>query len=155
MYAVVIEVDTSGQPDPEAGLKLLREQIVPGVSQAPGFQAGYWLRPLDDGGLYCVQPGRERSDELPEGVRIGQVAGVWRRRGDESREKDLTPWPCRSDELGPKGINVVALHPGATRTRMYASMQVASDDAGGAYFFTRFQNTVWGVSMMPLRRSFR
>ena len=49
MHAVVIEVDTSGQPDPEVGLKLLREQIVPGVSQAPGFQAGYWLRPLDDG----------------------------------------------------------------------------------------------------------
>jgi hypothetical protein len=48
MYAVLIEVDTSGQPDPEAGLRGLREQIVPGVSQAPGFQAGYWLRPLED-----------------------------------------------------------------------------------------------------------
>jgi hypothetical protein len=48
MYAVVIEVDTSGQSDPEAGLKNLREQIVPGVRQAPGFQAGYWLRPLED-----------------------------------------------------------------------------------------------------------
>jgi hypothetical protein len=49
MHAVVIEVDTSGQPDQEAGLKHLREQIVPGVSQAPGFQSGYWLRPLEDG----------------------------------------------------------------------------------------------------------
>lgn len=48
MYAVLIEVDTSGQPDREVGLKNLREQIVPTVSQAPGFQAGYWLRPLDD-----------------------------------------------------------------------------------------------------------
>jgi hypothetical protein len=48
MHAVLIEVDTSGQPDREAGLKFLREQIVPQVSQSPGFQAGYWLRPLDD-----------------------------------------------------------------------------------------------------------
>jgi len=48
MHAVLIEVDTSGQPDQEAGLKHLREQIVPGVSQAPGFRAGYWLRPLED-----------------------------------------------------------------------------------------------------------
>jgi len=48
MHAVLIEVDTSGQPDREVGLKNLREQIVPTVSQAPGFQTGYWLRPLDD-----------------------------------------------------------------------------------------------------------
>jgi hypothetical protein len=48
MHAVLIEVDTSGQPDPEVGLKGLREQVVPGVSKAPGFQAGYWLRPRDD-----------------------------------------------------------------------------------------------------------
>lgn len=49
MHAVFVEVDTSGQSDPETGLKFLREQIVPRVSQEPGFQAGYWLRPLDDG----------------------------------------------------------------------------------------------------------
>jgi hypothetical protein len=49
MHAVLIEVDTSGQPDREAGLEFLREQIVPNVSKSPGFQAGYWLRPLDDG----------------------------------------------------------------------------------------------------------
>lgn len=48
MHAVLIEVDTSGQPDREAGLQFLREQIVPRVSQSPGFQAGYWLRPLED-----------------------------------------------------------------------------------------------------------
>jgi hypothetical protein len=48
MHAVLIEVDTSGQPDREAGLKVLREEIVPGVSKAPGFQAGYWLRPTED-----------------------------------------------------------------------------------------------------------
>lgn len=48
MHAVLIEVDTSGQSDREAGVKFLRENIVPGVSRAPGFHAGYWLRPLED-----------------------------------------------------------------------------------------------------------
>ena len=48
MHAVLIEVDTSGQPDPQAGLSALREHIVPASSNAPGFRAGYWLRPLDD-----------------------------------------------------------------------------------------------------------
>jgi hypothetical protein len=49
MHAVLTEVDTSGQPDPQVGLKALQEQIVPGARQTPGFQAGYWLRPLEDG----------------------------------------------------------------------------------------------------------
>jgi hypothetical protein len=48
MHAVLIEVDTGGQSDREAGLKVLREEIVPRVSKAPGFQAGYWLRPAGD-----------------------------------------------------------------------------------------------------------
>jgi hypothetical protein len=34
MYAVLIEVDTSGQPDQALGLKGLREEIVPGVSNS-------------------------------------------------------------------------------------------------------------------------
>jgi len=49
MYAILIEVDTTGQPDPAVGLKALQEQIVPAARQAPGFQGGYWLRPLEDG----------------------------------------------------------------------------------------------------------
>jgi hypothetical protein len=49
MYSVLTEVDTNGQPDPQVGLKALREQIVPSVRQTPGFQAGYWLRSLEDG----------------------------------------------------------------------------------------------------------
>jgi hypothetical protein len=48
MHGVLIEVDTSEQPDRETGLRILREEIVPGVAKAPGFQAGYWLRPLED-----------------------------------------------------------------------------------------------------------
>ena len=49
MHAVLTEVDTSAQPDPQLGLKALQEQIVPNARKTPGFQAGYWLRPLADG----------------------------------------------------------------------------------------------------------
>ena len=41
MHAVVIKVSVQ---DEEPSLKFLRENIVPGVSQAPGFVAGYWVR---------------------------------------------------------------------------------------------------------------
>jgi hypothetical protein len=47
MHAVVVKVTIN---DPEAADNALREQVVPGVSQAPGFVAGYWTR-KDNGGL--------------------------------------------------------------------------------------------------------
>jgi hypothetical protein len=41
MHAVVTKVTvTEGEP----ATKYLREEIVPRVSQAPGFVAGYWVR---------------------------------------------------------------------------------------------------------------
>ena len=45
MHAVVVRVNIK---ELEAAQQLLRDQIVPGVSQAPGFVAGYWTR-SDDG----------------------------------------------------------------------------------------------------------
>jgi hypothetical protein len=36
MYAVLIEVDVTGV-DPEQGLRALREQIVPSITQMTGF----------------------------------------------------------------------------------------------------------------------
>jgi heme-degrading monooxygenase HmoA len=42
MHAVVVKV--SVQDEGEQSMKYLRENIVPGVSQAPGFVAGYWVR---------------------------------------------------------------------------------------------------------------
>jgi len=50
MHAVVVTVSIS---DPEAAESHLREQVVPGVSQAPGFVAGYWTR-KDAAGLSMV-----------------------------------------------------------------------------------------------------
>jgi hypothetical protein len=50
VQAVVVKVTVS---DPEAAESHLREQVVPGVSQAPGFVAGYWTR-KDNSGLAMV-----------------------------------------------------------------------------------------------------
>jgi hypothetical protein len=50
VHAVVVRVTIS---DREAAENHLREQVVPGVSQAPGFVAGYWTR-KDDTGLAMV-----------------------------------------------------------------------------------------------------
>ena len=41
MHAVVVNVTVN---DPDAAQQTLREQVVPRVSQTPGFVAGYWLR---------------------------------------------------------------------------------------------------------------
>ena len=45
MHAVVVKVSIS---DAEQSRRHLREEVVPRVSQAPGFRAGYWTR-SDDG----------------------------------------------------------------------------------------------------------
>jgi heme-degrading monooxygenase HmoA len=51
MYAMLVNVTIN---DPEAAPKLLEEQVVPRVSQAPGFIAGYWMRPQEDRGWSVV-----------------------------------------------------------------------------------------------------
>ena len=48
MHAVVVHVTIS---DFDRATKGLKEQIVPAVSQAPGFVAGYWTRSGDDHGV--------------------------------------------------------------------------------------------------------
>jgi heme-degrading monooxygenase HmoA len=64
MHAVVVEVTLSGQANPAA----LREQVVPRVSQLPGFVAGYWTR-KDNSGLSMVvfdseEDARAGSDQV-------------------------------------------------------------------------------------------
>ncbi|MBV9606460.1 MAG: hypothetical protein JO027_15195 [Solirubrobacterales bacterium] len=48
MYAVLIEVDVAGV-DREGGLQVLRDHVVPGIQQLPGFQSGVWLTGNGDG----------------------------------------------------------------------------------------------------------
>jgi len=76
MYAVLLEVDTGGQPDRDAGLEHLRERIVPGVSNAPGFQAGYWLRPLDDakGTSMVMFDTKEHAESASRDLGVGSEA---------------------------------------------------------------------------------
>jgi len=50
MHAVVVKVTINDQ---ETADTALREQVVPGVSQAPGFITGYWTR-KDNTGLSMV-----------------------------------------------------------------------------------------------------
>lgn len=68
MHAVVVKVTVN---DPEAAESALREQVVPGVSQAPGFVAGYWTR-KDDTGLSMVV---FESEDAARGMgdRIGEI----------------------------------------------------------------------------------
>ena len=51
MHAVVSNVTIH---DFDRARKSLQEQTVPGVSQAPGFVAGYWTRSEDNRGLAMV-----------------------------------------------------------------------------------------------------
>lgn len=50
MHAVVVRVSIK---DPENAPTDLKEKVVPGVSQAPGFVAGYWTR-KEQAGLSMV-----------------------------------------------------------------------------------------------------
>ena len=65
MHAVVVKVTLSDDADPTA----LREQVVPRVSQQPGFVAGYWTR-KDKSGLAMVvfeseENARAGSEQVP------------------------------------------------------------------------------------------
>lgn len=77
MHAVLVEVDTSGQPDPAVGLDFLRKEVVPRISASAGFQAGYWLRPLDDGkGTAVVVFDSEANAEAAStDLQVGASAG--------------------------------------------------------------------------------
>jgi hypothetical protein len=50
MHAVVVRVTVH---DAEGAMSALRDQVLPRVSQAPGFVAGYWTR-KDNGGLSMI-----------------------------------------------------------------------------------------------------
>jgi hypothetical protein len=65
MHAVVTTVTIN---DREAATSHLREQVVPGVSQAPGFVAGYWTRKDDTGLAMVVFESEEAASAMSERV---------------------------------------------------------------------------------------
>ena len=77
MHAVVVKVSVTDGP---VATKYLRETVVPGVSQAPGFVAGYWVR-LEGGNegnsvivFESEEAARAAADRLRED--IGSNPGV-------------------------------------------------------------------------------
>ena len=69
MHAVVVRVTID---DRESAEKALREEVVPRVSQAPGFVAGYWTR-KDDKGLSMIifeseDAAKQASERLQENI---------------------------------------------------------------------------------------
>jgi heme-degrading monooxygenase HmoA len=87
MHAVVVRVNIQDGP---TATEYLRENIVPGVSQAPGFVAGYWVRleggdqgnsvivfESEDAARATAEQIRESTDSNPgvtlDDVTIGEV----------------------------------------------------------------------------------
>jgi hypothetical protein len=70
MHAVVVKVNITG--DPETAQQGLRDQVIPRVSQATGFVAGYWTR-SDDGHngvsmiVFDSEEGARRAAEMIQG----------------------------------------------------------------------------------------
>lgn len=72
MHAVVVRVSITEEG---AALSALREEVVPQISKAPGFVAGYWTR-KDDTGLSMLvfdseDAARAVSERIPATVPEG------------------------------------------------------------------------------------
>jgi hypothetical protein len=83
MHAVVVRVTVT---DREGAEQRLREEVVPQVSSAPGFQAGYWTRDGDSGLAMVIfdseENARTNAERVPttipadvnlEGVEVREV----------------------------------------------------------------------------------
>ncbi len=66
MHAVVVKVTIN---DPDSADRALREQVVPGVSKAPGFVAGYWTRKDNSGLSMLIFGSEEAANGMSERVR--------------------------------------------------------------------------------------
>jgi hypothetical protein len=78
VHAVVVKVKVN---DPEAAQTVLLEQVVPRVSQAAGFIAGYWTR-KDNAGLSMIifdsedaanQASKQVPSMIPDSVTLDGV----------------------------------------------------------------------------------
>ena len=65
MHAVVVKVTVN---DAEASEQELRERVVPGVSQAPGFVAGYWTRKDNTGLSMVIFESEEAANGMSERI---------------------------------------------------------------------------------------
>jgi quinol monooxygenase YgiN len=65
MHAVVIRVTVK---DPEAAVRSLHEEVVPGTKQAQGFVAGYWTRKGDEGLAMVILESEEAAQQFRKQV---------------------------------------------------------------------------------------
>jgi hypothetical protein len=73
MHAVVVKVTIN---DVDAAEKGLREQTVPGVSQAPGFVTGHWTRKGNTGVSMVIFESEEAAQGASERIRANSPDGV-------------------------------------------------------------------------------
>jgi hypothetical protein len=65
MHGVVVRVTIK---DVEAAEKALREQVVPRVSQSPGFVTAYWLRKENSGVSFAIFDSEDAARTVSEQV---------------------------------------------------------------------------------------
>jgi hypothetical protein len=78
MHAAVVRANIPGGVN-DARKKNLREQVIPMISSAPGFVAGYWLDTIDDEGLAIVVFQDEAAAEAsapPAGTDMGEGVAI-------------------------------------------------------------------------------
>jgi hypothetical protein len=91
MHAVQVTVTLV---DPEEAQRMLLERIVPMVSQAPGFIAGYWLEPQDGKGASLVLfDSEENAQAMVDGMKAQEAQGGL---------------PVTFDSIGVRGVLVSA-----------------------------------------------
>jgi quinol monooxygenase YgiN len=73
MHAVIVRVTIS---DEASAVEALREQVVPTVSQAPGFVTGHWTRRGDSGLSMVVFESEDAANAASERVREAAPEGV-------------------------------------------------------------------------------
>jgi hypothetical protein len=83
MHAVVVRVTINNREEAE---QRLRSEVVPQVSSAPGFQAGYWTGEDDSGLSMIVFDSEENARAAAERVPANVPEGAVTLEGVEVRE---------------------------------------------------------------------
>lgn len=73
MHAVVVKVTIS---DMEGSVDALRSQVVPRISDAPGFVAAYWTRKDNTGLSMSIWESEDAANSASELVRSAAPEGV-------------------------------------------------------------------------------
>lgn len=73
MHAVVVKVSIS---DVDTALEALRNDVVPQVSSAPGFVAGYWTRDGNSGLGITIWESEEAANSARDRARDGAPEAV-------------------------------------------------------------------------------